>query len=60
VGSHVELINKKNFRKGQGLNNMERRAEAIDGKIIIEKSATDYTLMLTANLKLRKLLSQLF
>jgi signal transduction histidine kinase len=51
---------KKNFRKGQGTTNMERRAESIGAKVTIVKSPNTYTVHLTANLKFRKLLFDLF
>jgi len=51
---------KKSFRKGQGTTNMERRAESIGAKVTIVKSPNTYTVHLTANLKFRKLLFDLF
>lgn len=48
------------LRKGQGMGNMERRAEAIDGKLLITRSTAAYTVHLVVKYKFAKFFSDLF
>lgn len=50
----------KYARRGQGIANMKRRAEAIGAKLQIERTSASYNIILVANLKRNKLFFDLF